>query len=159
MPTVIETTVTGYACCPDGLCPGYEQVEVPVVRREQQFSFVELGGDLPGIERSTIDAAGFADASDIPCPYCAKDRFVALDVRPEYPKSSGQDPLRLLNLTHDKQVRDMQISGLERDKEMAEMKALLQEQRAMIAELSSERQNAGGTPSAPRRQPPKGSGG
>ena len=137
MPTVLETNVVGYASCPDALCPGYEQVEVDVVRREQQFSYLELGGDMPGIERSMVDPAGFSRDEDAACPHCGQRRIPSLDKRPEYPRSSGQDPLRLLNLTHDKQVRDMQISGLERDRDMAEMRALLQEQRAEIAELKA----------------------
>lgn len=133
MPTVTELVVEGFANCIDGRCPGYLQERVGVVRRTQEFSFVELGGDLPGVERSMIDVAGFADERDVPCPHCGQARIASLEQRPEYPQTSGQDPLRLLNLTHDKQVRDMQISGLERDREMAEMRAAMAELRAELA--------------------------
>lgn len=133
MPTVTDVVVDGFANCIDGRCPGYLQERVAVVRRTQEFSFQELGGDLPGIERSMIDAAGFADERDIACAHCGKPRIVSLQERPEYPQTSGQDPFRLLNLTHDKQVRDMQISGLERDRELAEMRASMAELRAELA--------------------------
>ena len=149
MPTVLETTIAGYASCMDALCPGYRQEPVGVVRREQQFSYIELGGDLPGIERSSIDAAGFADDTDIPCPHCGKPRIAALDERPDYPRTSGQDPLRLLNMTHDQQVRDMQISGLQRDKQVAEMTAELARLRADLAEQRHPAPQE--RPSAPKR--------
>lgn len=129
MPTVIETTVPGYASCIDALCPGYEQVVVDVVRREKSFSFAELGGDLPGIERSMIDPF-FTSDEDGTCPVCGKPRMASLDLRPEYPNSSGQDPLRLRNMTQDGKVRDLEMDALRHQAEMADM-------RARLAELES----------------------
>jgi hypothetical protein len=136
MPTVVENTVRGFASCADPLCPGYEQEQVDVVRREQQFSYLELGGDLPGIERSVISAPAFVDAADATCGHCGRDRFASLESRPEYPRSSGQDPLRLLNMTNDQQVRDMTISSAEQRAELAEL-------RAEVAEMKAARRQKG----------------
>lgn len=130
MPTVMELTVRGYASCADALCPGYAQEEVDVRRREQQFSYLELGGDLPGIERSVITAPGFVNPGDVTCSHCGKDRFASLEARPEYARASGQDPLRLLNMSVDQQVRDMQVGREQQRAELAEMRAELAELRA-----------------------------
>jgi hypothetical protein len=139
MPTVVDETVQGWASCIDALCPGYRQVPIGVVRRTQEFSYFELGGDIPGVERSMIGAACFAEPDDLDCPHCGKPRIAALEERPEYPRASGQDPLRLLNLTQTQQINDMQIAELERGKEMAELKALVAQQQAALAELTAGR--------------------
>ena len=147
MPTVTDDVVTGWASCIDALCPGYKQVPAGVVRRVQEFTYFELGGDIPGIERSMIDVACFAEPDDLDCPHCGKPRVAAIQERPEYPRASGQDPLRLLNLTQTQQINDMQIAELERGKEMAELKALVAQQSAALAELTAGRRTR-----APRKE-------
>lgn len=140
MPTVVENTVLGYASCPDALCPGYKQERVEVKRRESLFMREEFGGDIPGLDHSTIAAAGFIDEAHEPCPVCAKPRIAALEERPEYPPISGQDPLALHHLDKQSQIRDVQMEALKRDKEMAEM-------RAQMAEMAAELQrHKGGRP-------------
>jgi hypothetical protein len=62
MPTVTETMIDGYAHCNDGRCMGNKQEPVKVVRTVTEFSYFDLGGDVPGIERS-VDSIRFADRS------------------------------------------------------------------------------------------------
>ena len=137
MPTVTEETVTALAFCIDGRCPGYNQVPVEAIKRRSEFSYLELGGDLPGIERST-EAVIFANEGDAVCEHCGKARLVSEQERPEYPNTSGQDPLAIFNRQGTaNQMRDMLLAQAERDKEQAEMRATLAEQA-----LAMERMNA-----------------
>jgi hypothetical protein len=130
MPQVMETVVQGYASCPDPLCPGYQQEQVDVTRREALYMREEMGGDIPGIDHSTIQAV---DQSVEPCAHCGKDRIASLDERPDYPPISGQDPLALLNLNKDKQIANVKVEALEQGKAMAEMRAEMAELRAELA--------------------------
>lgn len=133
MPTVTETPVAGYASCPDALCPGYEQEVVGVLQRVASYSFQENGGDAwAGEERSTIAAVRTIEPGEADCPHCGKQRIVALEERPEYAPISGQDPLHLLNMNKDKQVREVQRSDLERQVEMANMRAEMAEMKAEL---------------------------
>jgi hypothetical protein len=144
MPTPIETTVAGYASCYDPRCPGYEQEKVDVLRREVLFMREEFGGDVPGVDHSTISAV---DESVGPCPHCGGPRIASLAERPEYPPISGQDPLAILNLNQQKQVHEVQLAGAKQSAEMSELKALLFQQQAQMAEMASELQRRkGGRP-------------
>ena len=88
MPTVVEATIDALASCRDGRCPGYEQQPVQAVRTVTEFSYFDLGGDVPGIERST-ELIRFADLDDLPCPACGEPRLVSDQVRPIYQNLSG----------------------------------------------------------------------
>jgi hypothetical protein len=132
MPTVLEAVVDGYAQCYDPRCAGYEQEQVQVTRREVQFSYAELGGDLPGIERSTIAAL---DESIGPCPYCDGPRIASLEPRPEYPRISGQHPLALLDLNDSQIMRDAQIFQARQGQETAELRALIAQQQLQIERM------------------------
>lgn len=131
MPTVTGNDVLmGYGSCTDSLCPGYTQQPAEIRRTETSFTFAELGGDLPGYERSIIREQ-FADQDrDGSCAVCGKPRIASLEERPEYPNTSGQDPLRLRNMTQDSKIRDMEMDALRRDREMAEMRATIAELQA-----------------------------
>jgi hypothetical protein len=119
MPVVTETPVDGWVACRDPKCPGYKQRETTVTRRKQEFSYRELGGDLPGNERESIDIVH----PDDPCPDCGGPQTFSDNERPEYASISGQDQLALLNLNQSGQIRDAQIEDLKHAKEIAEMKA------------------------------------
>jgi hypothetical protein len=133
MPTVTQETLLGYASCPDPLCPGYEQQRAQVVRETQEFTYRELGGDSPGVERSSVDVRRFADDTDNECRYCHRQRVASDQERPQYAPISGQDPLALLHLNQQRQIHDVQAQGLERDRELAELRASLAELKAELA--------------------------
>lgn len=137
MPTITEETITGLAFCVDGRCPGYEQQEVPALRRVSAFSYLELGGDLPGIERSSAQVL-FLNEGDAVCPHCGKPRLVEDQVRPEYPNTSGQDPLAIFSRQGAAaQVRTMVADQAQRDVEAAQMRATLAEQSAAMERMAS----------------------
>lgn len=143
MPTQTEVVIEGFASCKDGRCPGYKQESARVVLRQVEYTYFDLGGDIPGVERSTVDVAGFEDPDDSPCPVCGKPRIASEQMRPEYPPMSGQDPDFILHQGQtDSQVRDMQMENLRRDKELAELREQLAQQNLALAH--------GATP-APRR--------
>src|SRR5262245_54015671 len=96
MPTVTETLVDGWAHCGDGRCPGNKQQAVKAIVTITEFSYFELGGDIPGIERST-ELVRFNDVADAQCPHCGEPRAVANQVRPVYPNVSGIPQDRLLH--------------------------------------------------------------
>ena len=154
MPTVTDTVVPGFAQCYDPRCPGYEQEEMPVLRREVQFAFTELGGDLPGIERSSVTAVGDLSLNPDtgerlvpPCPHCDGPRIASLERRPEYARVSGQDPLALLDLDQSKQVHEVQLAGAQQSAEVSELKALLYQQQAQMQLMQQElERRRGGRP-------------
>lgn len=156
MPTVTEETVTGLAFCIDGRCPGYNQQEVQAVKRTNEYSFVELGGDLPGIERSTSQVF-FADESDAVCGYCGKPRLVDDQLRPEYPNTSGQDPLAIFSHSGGAatQVRDMlreqEAEKLRRDAENADLRATIAQQATLMERMSAQLDDLQARPRGPGR--------
>lgn len=149
MPIVTEDRIEALAFCIDGRCPGYEQQPVPAIRRRNEFEYRELGGDIPGVERSTIDVV-FADPdTDATCTFCGKPRLVSDQQRPEYPNTSGRDPLEIFHRGQAAgQVRDMlgqqENERLKRDLENAELKTRLAEQDARMEQMAAlmERQTA-----------------
>lgn len=84
MPTITKENVQGYAHCRDSLCEGNAQDPVSGVRERSDTTYAEVGGDMPGIEK-TVFRLEFADAGDVPCPVCGVDREIADQVRPVYP--------------------------------------------------------------------------
>jgi cytochrome c553 len=149
VPTPIETTVPGYASCYDPRCPGYEQERVNVLRREVLFMREEFGGDIPGVDHSTITAV---DESVSLCPHCGGPRIASLEERPEYPPMSGQHPLALLDLNDQKLKREQALVNAQNGQQMAELMALVQSQRAEMAEMKAELQRRrGGRP--PKEDP------
>ena len=91
MPTAVDEQVQGFAHCVDPRCPGHNQQAVPAIRRETSYTYVERGGDAPGIEQSHVQAV-FADEADSVCPACNGQRDISLDPRPQYDPLSGFDP-------------------------------------------------------------------
>jgi hypothetical protein len=138
MPTVTETQVDGYVSCIDPRCAGYEQRAVQVLRRTVQFSYQDNGGDgsVPqtAIERETIGIV----QTDAVCEHCGKPVIFSDMPRPEYAAVSGQDPLELLAISQQTQIRDVQTKNLETAKESAELRALLAIQGQKLAEMEAE---------------------
>jgi hypothetical protein len=120
MPTVTETMVDGFAHCNDGRCAGNKQESVKIVRTVTEFSYFDLGGDVPGIERS-VDAIRFADLADAQCTHCGEPRACADQKRPIYPNVSGIPQDRLLNSGRDtERLHDLQLSDARREAAMVD---------------------------------------
>jgi len=159
MPTVTETTVDGWASCHNGRCPGYKQEPIQVIRTLTEFSYFDLGGDIPGIERSA-ELVRFADPdTDGTCEFCGGPRFAADQERPIYINISGipQDALLRVGLDAER-ISTMQLESAKRDAEVAQMRTLmerqavaLERQEALIAELQARPRG----PGRPRKAEPE----
>jgi hypothetical protein len=130
---VYRTEVDGYMSCIDPRCIGYEQTPVKVIRERIELSYAELGGDgsLPAsaVERESV----YIVQTDKTCEHCGKPVILSDSERPEYPNTSGLDPLALLNPQFQQaKVQDVEKAGLIRDKEMAEMRAAMAEMQAEL---------------------------
>src|SRR5262245_24223728 len=138
MPPVTERTIDTWASCHDARCPGYKQEQVKAIETLSEFSYFELGGDIPGIERSTTSLR-FADLADTQCEVCGEPRLVADQVRPIYPNMSGQPQDTLLQMhSGGERLREMELKDARRDAEMAQMRATMERQQAMIERLVGE---------------------
>lgn len=156
MPTAITEVIEGYAFCPDPRCPGYEQVAAAVRVTRTAWSYIELGGDLPGDERSmTYESFPLEEGEQPPdCPRCGTQMEATTQKRPEYARVSGQDPLRLLALDQDTIRRSMQADQSGQAVELANLRTQLAEMRAemmgMVLEARTGMANPmGGTPAQP----------
>lgn len=147
MPLVTETVLDALAHCADQRCVGYKQVPVGAVHTLTEFSFIDLGGDLPGIEKST-ELIRFADIADAQCPHCGEPRIVSQQIRPIYPNISGQPQDQLLRAHREgERTRELELNDARREAEMAQMRATMERQAAMIDRLLS----AAEAPARPRR--------
>jgi hypothetical protein len=139
MPTVTETLIDAWASCHDGRCPGYKQQAVKAVHTLTEYTYFDLGGDIPGTERSTM-MVRFNDLSDAQCEFCGEPRLVADQVRPIYPNISGVPQDKLLHVGQDtERLRDLQLADAKREAEMANMRALMERQAALIERLVAEK--------------------
>lgn len=135
MPTVTEKTVDALASCADARCPGYKQEPVKAIETLTEYTYFDLGGDIPGVERSTT-MLRFEDLSDAQCPVCGEPRLVADQVRPIYPNMSGQPQDTLLQMqTGGERLREMELKDARRDAEMAQMRATMERQERLIERL------------------------
>src|SRR4029077_18049250 len=104
-------------------------------RRTVWFSYQDNGGDgsVPqtAIERETIGIV----QTDAVCEHCGKPVIFSDMPRQEYAAVSGQDPLELLAISQQTQIRDVQTKNLETAKESAELRALLAIQGQKLAEM------------------------
>ena len=130
MPVVTKTEVPGHVSCRDPRCLGFKERETTVEVQKQEFSYRELGGDLPGNEREAVDVV----QGDEMCEHCGKPQVWYVEPRTEYAQISGQDQLALLNLNQSGQIQDAQRAGLEQAKELAELKARAAERDLRDAE-------------------------
>lgn len=134
MATLTTTTVPAFAHCRDPRCPGTEQEPVDAIRHLTEWSFVDNGGNLPGVERSSTIFA-FADETQMPCPHCSVDREVSIQKRPNLPPLSGhrQDGL-------------LYVKQYDSGKQPTGNDAIVAQLMAQVAELSAK--IASGNPGA-----------
>jgi hypothetical protein len=138
MPTVTETLIDAWAACGDGRCPGHKQQAVKAILTLTEWSYFDLGGDIPGIERSST-LIRFNDIGDAQCEFCGEPRQVADQVRPIYPNVSGVPQDKLLMVGQDSErLRDLQLADAKREAEMAQMRMLMERQAALIERLTAD---------------------
>lgn len=142
MPTATQEQTAGWVSCMDARCVGYKQKEATVTKETVAFTYHDLGA-LPSdpvpataVERETVRVVQV----DGECEHCHGPLLFTDQARPQYPQVSGQDDLALLSLNQQGKINDLQVEGLTRDKELAEM-------RAALAEMQTELQRRrGGRP-------------
>lgn len=134
MPTVTETLIDGWAHCGDARCPGNKQQAVKAVKTLAEYSYFELGGDVPGIERST-EQVRFNDLADAQCQHCGEPRSVSDQVRPIYPNVSGIPQDRLLQTNGAERLLELQLADAKREAEMAQMRETMVRQNQLIEQL------------------------
>ena len=128
MPRVREEQIEGWAHCPDPRCTGYSQESVRAVRVITETTFVENGGDLPGVERS-FQHVTLIDEGDRQCRSCGKAREVTDQKRRVYAPLSGHDQNGLLKFggfdpAYQPPKGDDKVAALEA--QIAELKALVE---------------------------------
>lgn len=129
MPTVQEQPIQGWAHCADPRCAGNKQEKVQAVRRIVGISYLESGGDMPGIEKSSEHIL-FADEADGTCGVCGKHREVAAQERPFYPALSGHPQDGLLKI----KLENGQFEAVsEPNREVEELKQQVAALSAMMA--------------------------
>lgn len=142
MPTVTEVPVEAYAFCMDARCLGYKQEKVPAVRTHTDVTYLDMGGDMPGIEKS-FDSVRFADETDAICSHCEGPREISEQLRPEYPNISGHDPMGLFEFKGktEGELRELrhqaELAEVKREAETSDLKAALAEQARQIAALTA----------------------
>ena len=152
MPTVTETVIDAWASCYDGRCPGYKQQPVKAIRTITEWTYFDLGGDIPGVERSS-SALRFEDLTDAQCAHCGEPRFVADQIRPIYPNVSGVPQDKLLHVGKDSEhLQALRLADAKREAEMAQMRILMERQQATIERLMEQQQAPRG-PGRPRKNP------
>lgn len=97
MPRTLTATIDAYAHCPDPRCPGYSQQPVKAVQSTVEHTYVDSGGDMPGVEKSQVYLA-FEEQTDETCPDCGRQREVTDQKRKTYGALSGHDPNGLLQI-------------------------------------------------------------
>lgn len=101
MPTVTVSRITGYKTCArkrvkGQLCPGYESHPAELDEEEVAWTFLELGGDMPGVERSQIHHRAATPGVDDACDFCGGPVNLSAEPRPLYENISGVDPDEIL---------------------------------------------------------------
>src|SRR5690349_4786386 len=139
MPTVTVTPVRAFAHCVQPRCPGAYEVEVDANRVETAYSFLDNGGDIPGIERSHVRAE-FVNEADATCEHCGSHRDVSLAPRPQYQPLSGHDPMGLLGMP----AFDPSKVNAPSDALSAEMEALKAQVAALTEAMQANAKDKGG---------------
>jgi len=99
MPRVHESEVDGWVHCPDPRCDGYRQQEAKVRHTVKEILYTDLGGDMPGVERS-VEYVALVDPKDGPCPTCERPREASLQKRRVIPPLTGHAQDGLLRIKH-----------------------------------------------------------
>lgn len=127
--TSVDVPVDGFLFCLDAGCVGYLQEEAKLLKTTREFTYVELGGDSPGVERS-VEYLRPADESAMSCPHCDQPRAWSEQVRPVYAKYSGQS-------SKDKPDTNQVSVIAKQSAELAVQAEQMRVMREQIAELAS----------------------
>lgn len=130
MATLTTTDIQAFAHCPDARCAGTKQQPVPAVRHTAEWTYVENGGNMPGIERSSAVLAFVSESTDASCPDCGKPRELSEQERPFYTPLSGH---RQDGLLHVKSFDASQAPPSGNDAVIAQLMAQVAQLSAQIA--------------------------
>ncbi len=133
VPRVSKTPIEGFAHCRNARCAGYGQEKVSAERVLSEWTYVELGGDMPGVEKSQVYVE-FVDQGDAPCPHCGVDRVVTDKPRPTYQPLSGHDQNGLLYLSG---FNPAAQAASQANAEVEGLRAELEALKALIAEKAA----------------------
>ncbi len=107
MPTVMKhDEVTAFAHCGRPTCEGHDQQPVKAIREEVGYTYLEGGGDLPHIEKSSVQLR-YVNDEDRLCPFCERARELTENMRAEYQNLSGYDPNGLVGIKYGAQERNV----------------------------------------------------
>lgn len=149
MTMVKEDTVRAYAFCQNAQCLGYQQEPVEGIRTVTEWTYLDLGGDMPGVERST-ETVRFADESEAVCSHCEAPRAISEQLRPEYANISGHDPMGLFEfkgrtegelreIRHNRELDELTRAheAEKRDREIAELRTAVAELTAALSDKAN----------------------
>lgn len=137
MPTVMSRNeVQAFAHCTNIFCPGHDQAPVLAVREELGYTYIENGGDLPFVEKSTVTLS-FVDPDELACPECGRNRDLSLQTRVEYPNESGHDPRGLVQIKYRDDGSERHDGEYEREQTEQRFKALEEQNAELLALLKA----------------------
>lgn len=139
MPTVTTRPVSAFAHCENARCPGNEQQPVDGTVEHVAFSFKDLEGDMPGVERST-EHVRFADSAERDCSYCGRARAITLQQRPVYDSLSGHAQDGLLRY---KSADGRLVAPPSESVEVGELKAQVAQLTDMVTKLTASKPSKG----------------
>ena len=109
MTIVTETEIEAYAFCPNSRCDGNTQKKVKALKTLVEFTYMDLGGNLPGVERSTAHLK-FKTTKQSPCTVCGVPRELSETRRRKYAPTvindKVMDPKALLDYMPDRFAED-----------------------------------------------------
>lgn len=131
MPRTTDTPIDAYAHCADSTCPGNAQQPVKAIRHDVAFSYMDLGGDMPGIERTT-SALRVAHDKDATCKTCGGPRELSTDPRPVYNNLSGHPQDGLLKIAAERAAGHQPTESAE----LAELRDQVAKLSALVAKAA-----------------------
>lgn len=150
-----------YVHCVDPACPEYHDLrvdrdherEVPGLRVETSYSYEELGGDMPGTERSNVEYR-VQEPGDAKCPSCSKDLNVSEEKSRKlapWTQRANPDTLAAYEAARKVAAQNSETATAEKDAELAELRASIAElQKQMPVKKSPGRPRKDGSPAQPR---------
>lgn len=137
MPTVMSRNeVQAFAHCTNIFCPGHDQVPVTAIRQELGYTYLENGGDLPFVEKSTVSLE-FANPDDVQCPSCERVRELSDQPRVDYENLSGHDPRGLVGIKYRSDGSEREDGEYLQEQNEERFKALEEQNAALIARLEA----------------------
>lgn len=134
MPTATQEVVPGFVSCMDSTCPGYLQKPADVTRETVAFTYHDNGAlasdpvPATAVEREAVRVVQPGGE----CEVCGGPLLWTDAPRPVYPQVSGQDDNALRNMNQQKKINEVEVEGLKRDRELAELRAAMLEMQSEL---------------------------